>query len=75
MITQNNLILLQDMGDNLNLTDIVIFDNEVDMVEVRKMVSGLWQREEWTYDDLLKELDKFGSYCVIPTSVIETINY
>lgn len=74
MITRNNLILLQDMGDN-TFTDLVIFDNGVDMEAVRKKVSELWQREEWSYDDLLKELDKFGGYYVIPTSAIETINY
>ena len=75
MITRNNLLLLQDMGDKLNLTDIVIFDNEVDFKAIREMVKELVQREEWTYDDLLKELDNFGGYSVIPTSFIETINY
>lgn len=74
MITRNNLVLLQDMGDNA-FTDLVVFDNKVDMGEIRKVVSELWQREEWTYDDLLKELDKFGGYSVIPISALETINY
>lgn len=74
MIAMNNLLLLQDMGDN-TLTDLVIFDNEVDMGAVRKAVSELWDKEDWTYEDLLKELDKFGGYCIIPTRDIETINY
>lgn len=75
MITMNNLLLLQDASDRLNLTDIVIFDNEVDVKAIREMVKELMQREEWTYDDLLKELDNFGGYSVIPISFIETINY
>lgn len=74
MITRDNLILLQDMNDN-TMTNLVVLDNKVDMKEVRKVVSELWQREEWTYDDLLEELDRFGGYSVIPISALETINY
>ena len=74
MITTVKLLMLKDMSDGA-FDDLVIFDDEVDMEAVRKKVNELMQREEWTYDDLLKELDNFGGYSVIPTSFIETINY
>lgn len=75
MITTNNLILLQDMGDD-SFTDIVVFDNEVDMKAIKEATEKLWDDEDgWTYDDLLEELDKFGSYTIIPTRTIETIEY
>lgn len=74
MITRNNLLLLQDVSDGA-FTDLIIFDNEVDMEAVRKKVSELWSEDNWIYDDLLRELDNFGGYSVIPTRFIETINY
>lgn len=74
MITREKLLVLKDMSDGA-FTDLVIFDNEVDMEAVRKKVSELWDRDNWTYDDLLKELDSFGGYSVIPLSAIETIEY
>ena len=74
MITRNKLLVLKDMSDGA-FTDLVIFDNEVDMEAVRKKASELWDRDNWTYDDLLKELDSFGGYSVIPIRFIETIEY
>lgn len=74
MITREKLLVLKDMSDGA-FTDLVIFDNEVNMEAVRKKVSELWNRDNWTYDDLLKELDSFGGYSVIPLSAIETIEY
>ncbi len=74
MITREKLLVLKDMSDGA-FTDLVIFDNEVDMKAVREKVSELWNRDNWTYDDLLKELDNFGGYSVIPTRFIETIEY
>lgn len=74
MITNKKLLVLKDMGDGA-FTDLVIFDNEVDMKAVREKVSELHNRDNWTYDDLLKELDSFGGYSVIPLSAIETIEY
>lgn len=74
MITREKLLVLKDMSDGA-FTDLIIFDNEVDMEAVRKKVSELWNRDNWTYDDLLKELDGFGGYSVIPLSAIETIEY
>ena len=62
------------MGDGA-FADLVIFDNEVDMEAVKKKVSELHNKDNWTYDDLLKELDSFGGYSVIPLSAIETIEY
>ena len=62
------------MGDGA-FTDLVIFDDEVDMEAVRKKVSELHNKDNWTYDDLLKELDSFGGYSVMPLSAIETIEY
>lgn len=74
MITMGQLLVLKDMGDGA-FDDLVIFDDEVDMEAVRKKVSELHNRDNWTYDDLLKELDSFGGYSVIPLSAIETIEY
>lgn len=68
------LLVLKDMGDGA-FNDLVIFDNEVDMEAVREKVSELHDKDNWTYDDLLKELDSFGGYSVIPLSAIETIEY
>ena len=74
MITNKKLLVLKDMGDGA-FTDLVIFDDEVDMKAVREKVSELHNKDNWTYDDLLKELDSFGGYSVIPLSAIETIEY
>ena len=74
MITSKKLIALKDMGDGA-FDDLVIFDDEVDVKAVREKVSELHNRDNWTYDDLLKELDSFGGYSVIPLSAIETIEY
>ena len=74
MITSKKLIVLKDMGDGA-FDDLVIFDNEVDMEAVKRKVSELHNRDNWTYDDLLKELDSFGGYSAIPTRFIETIEY
>lgn len=68
------LLVLKDMGDGA-FADLVIFDKEVDMKAVREKVSELHNRDNWTYDELLKELDSFGGYSVIPLSAIETIEY
>lgn len=74
MITMGQLLVLKDMGDGA-FDDLVIFDDEVDMETVREKVSELHNKDNWTYDDLLKELDSFGGYSVIPLSAIETIEY
>ena len=74
MITSNKLLVLKDMGDGA-FNDLVIFDGEVNMEAVRGKVSELHNKSNWTYDDLLKELDSFGGYRVIPLSAIETIEY
>ena len=74
MITSKKLIVLKDMGDGA-FDDLVIFDDEVDVKAVREKVSELHNKDNWTYDDLLKELDSFGGYSVIPLSAIETIEY
>ena len=74
MITGKKLLVLKDMGDGA-FNDLVIFDDEVDVEAVREKVSELHNRDNWTYDDLLKELDSFGGYSVIPLSAIETIEY
>ena len=74
MIAGKKLLVLKDMGDGAFI-DLVIFDNEVDTKAVREKVSELHNRDNWTYDDLLKELDSFGGYSVIPLSAIETIQY
>ena len=74
MITSKKLLVLKDMGDGA-FDDLVVFDNEVDTKAVREKVSELHNRDNWTYDDLLKELDSFGGYSVIPLSAIETIEY
>ena len=74
MITMGQLLVLKDMGDGA-FTDLVIFDKEVDMEAVREKVSELHNKDNWTYDDLLKKLDSFGGYSVIPLSAIETIEY
>lgn len=68
------LLVLKDMGDGA-FNDLVIFDNEVGMEAVREKVSELHNKDNWNYDDLLKELDSFGGYSVIPLSAIETIEY
>ena len=74
MITMGQLLVLKDMGDGA-FNDLVIFDDEVDVEAVREKVSELHNKDNWTYDDLLKELDSFGGYSVIPLSAIETIEY
>jgi len=74
MITTVKILVLKDMSDGA-FSDLVIFDDEVDMEAVRKKVSELWNRDNWTYDDLLEELDNFGGYSVIPLNTIETIEY
>lgn len=74
MITMGQLLVLKDMGDGA-FNDLVIFDNEVDVEAVREKVGELHNKDNWTYDDLLKELDSFGGYSVIPTRLIETIEY
>ena len=74
MIASKKLLVLKDMGDGA-FNDLVIFDDEVDTKAVREKVSELHNRDNWTYDDLLKELDSFGGYSVIPLSAIETIEY
>ena len=62
------------MGDGA-FDDLVIFDDEVDVKAVREKVNELHNRDNWTYDDLLKELDSFGGYSMTPLSAIETIEY
>ena len=74
MIASKKLLVLKDMGDGA-FDDLAIFDNEVDIEAVKRKVSELHNRDNWTYDDLLKELDSFGGYSVIPLSAIETIEY
>ena len=74
MITSKKLIVLKDMGDGA-FDDLVIFDDEVDVKAVREKVNELHNRDNWTYDDLLKELDSFGGYSMTPLSAIETIEY
>ena len=74
MIASKKLLVLKDMGDGA-FNDLVVFDDEVDMEAVKKKVSELHNKDNWTYDDLLKELDSFGGYSVIPLSAIETIEY
>ena len=74
MIASKKLLVLKDMGDGA-FDDLVIFDDEVDVKAVREKVNELHNRDNWTYDDLLKELDSFGGYSVIPLSAIETIEY
>ena len=74
MITSKKLIVLKDMGDGA-FDDLVIFDDEVDVKAVREKVNELHNKDNWTYDDLLKELDSFGGYSVIPLGAIETIEY
>ena len=74
MITSKKLLVLKDMGDGA-FDDLAIFDNEVDIEAVKRKVSELHNRDNWTYDDLLKELESFGGYSVIPLSAIETIEY
>ena len=74
MITSKKLLVLKDMGDGA-FDDLAIFDNEVDIEAVKRKVSELHNKDNWTYDDLLKELDSFGGYSVIPLSTIETIEY
>ena len=74
MIASKKLLVLKDMGDGA-FDDLVIFDDEVDVKAVREKVSELHNRDNWTYDDILKELDSFGGYSVIPLSAIETIEY
>lgn len=75
MITRNNILVLRDAGDG-GFTDIVIFDDEVDIEAIRESINkGLRKMGEWTYDDVLDELENFGGYSVIPVSAIETIEY
>lgn len=74
MITMKQILVLRDMGDGA-FTDLIIFENEVDMEAVREKVKEFWGRDNWTYDDLLNELDNFGEYSVIPLSAIEIIEY
>ena len=74
MITSKKLLVLKDMGDGA-FNDLVVFDNEVDIEAVKRKVSELHNRDNWTYDDLLKELDSFGGYSVIPLSAIGTVEY
>ena len=74
MITMGQLLVLKDLGDGA-FTDLIIFDKEVDIEAVKKKVSELHNKDNWTYDDLLKELDSFGGYSAIPTRFIETIEY
>ena len=74
MIASKKLLVLKDMGDGA-FDDLVIFDDEVDMEAVKRKVSELHNVDNWTYDDLLKELDSFGGYSAIPTRFIETIEY
>ena len=74
IITMGQILVLKDMNDGAFI-DFVIFDEEVDIEAVKRKVSELHNRDNWTYDDLLKELDSFGGYSVIPTRLIETIEY
>lgn len=74
MITSKKLLVIKDMGDGA-FADLVVFDKEVNMEAVRGKVSELHNKNNWTYDELLKELDSFGGYSVIPLSAIETIEY
>ena len=74
MITSKKLLVLKDMGDGA-FDDLVIFDDEVDVKAVREKVNELHNKDNWTYDDLLKELDSFGGYSMTPLSAIETIEY
>lgn len=75
MVTRNNILVLQDAGDG-SFTDLVIFDDEVDIEAIRESVNKrLHKGDEWTYDDVLDELENFGGYSVIPVSTIETIEY
>lgn len=74
MITSKKLLMLKDMGDGA-VIDLVVFDDEVDMEAVKRKVSELHNKDNWTYIDLLEELDSFGGYSVIPLSAIETIEY
>lgn len=74
-MNRKQMIVLKDMTDD-EFTDLIIFDNEVDMEKIKRNMDELRARDDsWTYDDMLKMLDKFGGYYVIPLSAIETIEY
>lgn len=74
-MNRKQMIILKDM-DSDEFTDLIIFDNEVDMKKIKHNMDELWERDDsWTYDDMLEMLDEFGGYYVMPLSAIETIEY
>lgn len=77
-IELNQILMLKDMGGDPykdSLTDIVIFDNPVDMKALKEEATKLSEQDEWTYDDLLDMLEKFGGYSVVPLDSVNFIEY
>lgn len=72
---ENKVLVLKDM-DSDEFTDIVLFDNAVDMEKIKRNMNELWERDDsWTFDDMLKMLDEFGRYSIFPLNRLETIEY
>lgn len=57
----NKTIILKD--DNGDIKDkIIIYDYPIDFDLFTKDLDNLKKSEGWTYDDLIKLLDSYGSY-------------
>ena len=68
MATTKTFRLIDDSDKAFD--DLVIFDEEQEIAEVKAKVDGVKARDEYDFDDILKALDELGSYSVQP---IETL--
>ena len=65
------VILLRDfLGYEHEITDVVLFDKEIDEKALQKEYEELNNFDKypdsWEWDDLMKLLDKYGEHKIIP---------
>lgn len=65
------VILLRDyLGYEHEITDVVLFDKEIDEKALQKEYEELNNFDKypdsWEWDDLMKLLDKYGKHKIIP---------
>ena len=70
----NKTIVLKDENDDIK-DKIVVYDNPIDFNLFIKDLDNLRKSKEWTYDDLIKLLDSYGSYTLYDYSEFITLYY
>ena len=74
-INRDQIIILKDV-DGEATTELIVFDYPIPMNILYDDIEKLHKRPEgWTFDDILKLLDAFGGYTMIPLNALQTIYY